>query len=93
MDINIQPRGQVAVAGIVGSVDGLAGEMLLLFTDGATDARDPGDALPGEERMLGLAEPGQGASKTVAALRDAAHAHAAGTPPFDDPTLVMVARA
>ena len=70
-----------------------AGEMLLLFTDGATDARDQGDALLGEERMLGLACPGLGASTTVAALRDAVHAHAAGTPPFDDLTLMVVARA
>src|SRR3546814_19076241 len=70
-----------------------AGELLLLFTDGATDARDPGGVLLGEERMLGLACPSQGASNTVAALRDAVHAHAAGTPPFDDLTLMVVARA
>src|SRR3546814_8886921 len=40
-----------------------AGELLLLFTDGATDARDPGGVLLGEERMLGLACPSQGRSE------------------------------
>ncbi|MDQ2702393.1 MAG: SpoIIE family protein phosphatase [Pseudomonadota bacterium] len=70
-----------------------AGELLLLFTDGATDARDPGGVLLGEERMLGLAFQSHGASKAVAALRDAVHAHAAGTPPFDDLTVMAVARA
>lgn len=73
------------------------GEILLLFSDGATDARDPGDVLLGEERVLelatlGLTSQGHGASKTVAALRDAVHAHAAGTPQFDDLTLMVVAR-
>ena len=70
-----------------------AGEMLLLFTDGATDARNQGGALLGEEGMLVLANPIQGAGITVAALRDAVHAHAAGTDPFDDLTLMVVARA
>ncbi|MDG6348369.1 SpoIIE family protein phosphatase [Luteimonas sp. 8-5] len=70
-----------------------AGQMLLLFTDGATDARNSGGACLGEEALLVMANPTQGASTAVAALRDAVHAHAAGTDPFDDLTLMAIARA
>jgi len=70
-----------------------AGQMLLLFTDGATDARDQGGAQLGEEEMLKAAYPSADASSTVAALRNTVHAHAAGTDPFDDLTLMAVARA
>lgn len=69
------------------------GETLLLFTDGATDARDPHGALFGEEHLLSLLEPGADATETVTRIRDAVHAHAAGNPPFDDLTLMAVARA
>lgn len=69
------------------------GETLLLFTDGATDARDPGGALFGEEHLLSLLTPGTNATEAVIRIRDAVHAHAAGNPPFDDLTLMAVARA
>lgn len=69
------------------------GETLLLFTDGATDARDPAGALFGEESLLSLLTPGTNATEAVTRIRDAVHAHAAGNPPFDDLTLMAVARA
>lgn len=73
------------------------GETLLVFTDGATDARAPDGTLFGEERMPALlraamAGGGADAGGAVAAVRDAVHAHVAGEPPFDDLTLLAVAR-
>lgn len=69
------------------------GEALLAFTDGVTDARDPAGALFGEPRLLGLLAPAAGAGALVARVRDAVHAHAAGEAPFDDVTVLAVARA
>lgn len=70
-----------------------AGEALLLFTDGVTDARDPGDVLFEEQRLLPLLAPAAGAAALVRRVRDAIHAHAAGEPAFDDVTMLAVSRA
>jgi serine phosphatase RsbU (regulator of sigma subunit) len=70
-----------------------AGETLLLFTDGVTDARDPGGALFDEARLLPLLAPPEGAGALVRRVRDAVHAHAAGEPPFDDVTVLAISRA
>lgn len=86
--VGMMPGMEYAVA----HADIAPGETLLLFTDGATDARDPAGTLFGEARLLSLLAPGADAAATVAGVRDAVHAHAAGTPPFDDLTLLAVAR-
>ena len=69
------------------------GETLLVFTDGATDARNGSGAMLGEDALLALlAPPAATARATLDAIRDAIHAHAAGAAPFDDLTMLAVAR-
>ena len=69
------------------------GELLLMFTDGVTDSRDPSGTMFQEARLLPLLSAGRGAGALVGAIRDAVHAHAAGEPPFDDITMLAVSRA
>jgi len=69
------------------------GELLLMFTDGVTDSRDPSGVMFQEARLLPLLSAGRGAGALVAAIRDAVHSHAAGEPPFDDITMLAVSRA
>ena len=76
--------------------DGIGpGECLLVFTDGATDARAPdGTTMFGEDRLLGLLAPaGTSADAALQRIREAVAAHGAGEPPFDDLTLLAVSRA
>jgi phosphoserine phosphatase RsbU/P len=69
------------------------GEALLLFTDGASDARDAAGAVFGEERLLALACAGDPSPGAMLERIDAALAeHAAGADPFDDVTLLAVRR-
>jgi serine phosphatase RsbU (regulator of sigma subunit) len=62
------------------------GDALLLYTDGATEAADPGGQLFGEDRLRdaflqGAPPPG---------LFEAVHTHLAGAPQADDVTLVVL---
>jgi len=69
------------------------GETLLVFTDGATDARAPDGAMFGEDALLALVSPPEGTARaTLDRINDAIHEHAAGEPPFDDLTMLAVAR-
>lgn len=68
------------------------GDRLLLYTDGVTEAEDPQRALFGLPALLARLEAGSdGDSATrVADLVAAVDAHAAGTPPSDDLTVVAL---
>ena len=73
------------------------GDLLLLYTDGITEAMTPPDAsgsreLFGEERLdaLLLTPEAQTADGCVAAIRAAVGAFARGAPPTDDQTLIAI---
>lgn len=68
------------------------GETLLLTTDGVGEAMNEAGELYGEERLLGLLRglPAD-ADATRAAIYQDVKAHAAGAPPSDDITIVVVA--
>lgn len=69
------------------------GETLLVFTDGATDARDPAGTMFGEVAVLASLLPASSAREALDRIRDAIDTHAAGAAPFDDLTMLAVARA
>jgi len=66
------------------------GDMLVLYTDGVTEATDGGEELYGEPRLEETiaASRGTDARGTCAAILDAVGAFAAGTPQSDDITLL-----
>jgi sigma-B regulation protein RsbU (phosphoserine phosphatase) len=68
------------------------GDLLLLYTDGVTEAMDPSDVLFGDERLLDFARRHRedSASDLVGALRQVVHAHAAGAEQSDDITALAV---
>jgi sigma-B regulation protein RsbU (phosphoserine phosphatase) len=69
-----------------------AGDTLVLFTDGVSEAYDPDQELFGEERLLAHLEasPGASARETSLGLLDAVRRHAAGAKQSDDITVVSV---
>lgn len=70
----------------------LPGDRLLAFTDGVTDARSAAGEVFGEARLEGLLA-GNGAADGLVARIDAALTeHGAGVDPFDDVTLLALAR-
>ncbi len=70
------------------------GDAVVLYTDGITEARDGAGAMYGEERLLALLDGVRGAPAhaVVEAVRADVAAFSAGTPPYDDVTLLVVAR-
>ena len=69
------------------------GETLVAFTDGVTDARSAAGAEFTEARFLTLMqEPAPSSAALLGRVSDALAAHAAGTEPFDDVTLLAVGR-
>jgi phosphoserine phosphatase RsbU/P len=68
------------------------GDMLVLYTDGVTEAFNPQKEVFGDDRLLKClgSEPKQSAAQTVAGLLDAVRNYAAGTPQSDDITLIAV---
>lgn len=70
------------------------GDLLLITTDGVTEARDPSGALFGTERLIallnGLPRPAR-PNDVIAAIEEAVHAFEADQPPTDDLTLIAVA--
>jgi serine phosphatase RsbU (regulator of sigma subunit) len=69
-----------------------AGEAVLLYTDGVTDARGA-SGLYGEQRLLSLlATPSSGAAALLDRVEAAVLAHAAGAEQADDITLLAVLR-
>ena len=69
------------------------GTTLAAFTDGASDAQGPDGTFFGEARLLDLlAAPAPSADALLGRVDDALAAHAHGTEPFDDVTLLAVRR-
>jgi sigma-B regulation protein RsbU (phosphoserine phosphatase) len=70
------------------------GHTLVLFTDGVSEAYDPGQELFGEERLLAhlAASPGRDARETTLGIVEAVRRHAAGAKQSDDITVVSVRR-
>ncbi len=70
-----------------------AGEKLLLYTDGATDARSPSGVLYGDDRLQAAVAQHAGSTPDalVAGVIKAIDDFAAGGPPEDDVTLLAVA--
>jgi len=68
------------------------GDLLLLFTDGVSEAMNPADEEWGEERLIDAAQScdGLGAVETITDIMSAADAFAAGAPQHDDMTLVAL---
>ena len=75
-----------------GRIDLLAGETLLLHTDGATDARDRAGELFGFDRLTRAVEQvcGKSAQEIVAGISAVVDAFADGAPPQDDLTLLAM---
>jgi phosphoserine phosphatase RsbU/P len=72
----------------------LPGDVLLLYTDGVTDALNPRDEEFSLSRLqLALREhPDSSAADLIAAVEHSLHAFAEGVTPFDDVTLVVAKR-
>jgi serine phosphatase RsbU (regulator of sigma subunit) len=70
------------------------GDVLVLYTDGITEAQDRHGAFFGEERLLTMVQANQGrAAKDIAdALLKEVHAFVGDAPRYDDITLLVVAR-
>jgi sigma-B regulation protein RsbU (phosphoserine phosphatase) len=70
------------------------GDLLLLYTDGLTEAEDPDEEEFGVERIsalvAGLEHPS--AEAACKGLLDAVHDHTCGQPLYDDATLLVVER-
>jgi sigma-B regulation protein RsbU (phosphoserine phosphatase) len=75
-------------------VDLAPGDLIVFYTDGVTEARNPQGALFGEERLLETltAGLGAGAEETAQTILGAVQGFAAGTPQADDFTVVVIQR-
>jgi sigma-B regulation protein RsbU (phosphoserine phosphatase) len=78
-----------------GEIDLAPGDVLVLYTDGVTEAMDRNHNLFGIRRLEATLAANHGASAQaiVAAVVDAVRAYAGDVPPSDDLTLVVVRRA
>ncbi len=77
----------------VGAARVRVGEALVAATDGVTEARDAAGGFYGAERFEALcAEPAAGAGARASRVAGAVRAFAAGTPPADDVTVLVVHR-
>jgi sigma-B regulation protein RsbU (phosphoserine phosphatase) len=70
------------------------GDLLVIFSDGISEAANRDHHLFGEDRIAEviLHHPGAGAREMVMAILEAARAHAAGAPQADDMTIVVLRR-
>jgi phosphoserine phosphatase RsbU/P len=69
------------------------GDVVVLYSDGVTDARDRNDELFGEHRLReALAQAPQGVAAVGEAILATVHDHASGRSQFDDITLVCFGR-
>ena len=75
-----------------GSVTLLAGDTLVMFTDGISEAMNPAGEEFGEDRIIAAARAaaGSGAAELVDRILAAVDAFAAGAPQHDDMTLVAI---
>jgi sigma-B regulation protein RsbU (phosphoserine phosphatase) len=69
------------------------GDVLLAFTDGVTEARDPEGLLFGSGRLDALVGDGAAGADLVSRIAAAVDAHARGAEPADDVALLAVRRA
>jgi serine phosphatase RsbU (regulator of sigma subunit)/pSer/pThr/pTyr-binding forkhead associated (FHA) protein len=71
------------------------GDMLLLYSDGVTEAKSPSDEEFGEERLEEILRKSRGESveAVLAIVQEAVQSWTAGQPPADDITLVAARRA
>jgi len=86
----------------IGMVDGTAGdsdrlepgESLIIYTDGLTDAMDPGDVLFGEDRLKTLLQGHHGADPTeiLNQVDDALNRHTSPGRPADDINIIVLQR-
>jgi phosphoserine phosphatase RsbU/P len=74
------------------SIEFFAGDMLLLYSDGATDASDPLEQMFGRERLAQVMQASQGCGAQVVCnhILSAILAHQQTAPQFDDITLVTI---
>src|SRR5690606_12279240 len=77
-----------------GEVDFAVGDLLVVFSDGVTDAMSPEREPFGEERLAAVIEGVRGApaERVVARVLEAVRRHADGAPQSDDVTLLAVRR-
>jgi phosphoserine phosphatase RsbU/P len=83
------------VDGTAGNVDRLeAGESLVIYTDGLTDAMDPSDTLFGEERLKTLLQSYHGADPTeiLKQVDEALDKHTSPGRPADDINIIVLQR-
>lgn len=68
------------------------GDMLVLYTDGVTEAEDPSQQQFGDDRLAELAksERARTASQALAAIQAAVAAHTRTAPQYDDMTLLVL---
>ncbi|MFV0303295.1 MAG: PP2C family protein-serine/threonine phosphatase, partial [Paracoccus sp. (in: a-proteobacteria)] len=68
------------------------GDVILMFTDGVTEAETPEGALFGQDHAeaIAAAEAASGAQRLIDGLDGAIRAHQAGRPPTDDTTILAV---
>jgi sigma-B regulation protein RsbU (phosphoserine phosphatase) len=73
------------------SIELFAGESLLLYTDGITEARDPNGEMFGENGIIGaIREPCDQAQSIIFQLQQSLDAHQDGNRPNDDQTMVAI---
>jgi len=67
-------------------------EVLFLYTDGVTEAKNPRDELFGEGRLLGSLRQSVSGDlvEMIHAIRDEVQKHADGAPQFDDVTIMAI---
>ncbi len=83
------------VDGTAGNADRLeAGESLVIYTDGLTDAMDPSDTLFGEERLKTLLQSHHGAdpSEILNQVAEALEKHTSPGRPADDINIIVLQR-
>jgi len=90
LPLGIQEEGRFTEA----RVEMRKGDALLLYTDGLVDAIDRKDDFYGWDRLKNVLRKsgGQGATQIVESIESDVNAFTAGTPPFDDLTMVVVKR-